>query len=122
MMTGGGDTRTKNSIFWAMVFSRGDRRIGLGSTSSTSARPFLTKRGSRFARRFEAGICIYAVTRQSKICRGCVCARAVFNPKIRGWLQYYGRFYRSALYPYMRQLDRSLAHWADRTYKKLRGP
>ena len=23
----------------------------------------------------------------------------MFNPKIRGWLQYYGRYYRSALYP-----------------------
>ena len=45
----------------------------------------------------------------------------MFNPKIRGWLQYYGRYYRSALYPFMRQLDRSLAHWAYRKYKKLRG-
>jgi RNA-directed DNA polymerase len=45
----------------------------------------------------------------------------MFNPKIRGWLQYYGQYYRSALYPYMRQLDRSLAHWAHRKYKKLRG-
>ena len=45
----------------------------------------------------------------------------MFNPKIRGWLQYYGRYYRSALYPPMRQLDRSLARWAYREYKKLRG-
>ena len=45
----------------------------------------------------------------------------MFNPIIRGWLQYYGRFYRSALYPPMRQLDRSLARWAERKYKKLRG-
>src|SRR5580693_6157 len=45
----------------------------------------------------------------------------MFNPQVRGWLQYYGAFYRSALYPYMRQLDRSLAHWAYRKYKKLRG-
>jgi RNA-directed DNA polymerase len=45
----------------------------------------------------------------------------MFNPVIRGWLQYYGRFYRSALYPPMRQLDRSLARWAERKYKKLRG-
>jgi hypothetical protein len=28
----------------------------------------------------------------------------MFNPVIRGWLQYYGRFYRSALYPPMSQL------------------
>ena len=31
----------------------------------------------------------------------------MFNPIIRGWLQYYGRYYRSALYPPMRQLDRA---------------
>lgn len=45
----------------------------------------------------------------------------MFNPTIRGWLHYYGRYYRSALYPIMRQLDRSLARWAYRKYKKLRG-
>jgi RNA-directed DNA polymerase len=45
----------------------------------------------------------------------------MFNPIIRGWLQYYGQFYCSALYPPMRQLDRSLARWAYRKYKKLRG-
>lgn len=45
----------------------------------------------------------------------------MFNPKVRGWLQYYGRYYRSALYPIMRQLDRSLARWAYRKYKTLRG-
>ena len=45
----------------------------------------------------------------------------MFNPVIRGWLQYYGRYYRSALYPPMQQLDRSLARWAYRKYKKLRG-
>src|ERR1035438_5701041 len=45
-------------------------------SDSTSARPFPTKRGSRSARRFEAGICIYAVTRQSKICRECSIQRS----------------------------------------------
>jgi len=45
----------------------------------------------------------------------------MFNPIVRGWLQYYGCFYGSALYPMMRQLDRSLARWAYRKYKKLRG-
>jgi len=43
------------------------------------------------------------------------------NPKIRGWLQYYGRYDRSALYPMMRQRERSLARWASRKDKKLRG-
>ena len=54
-----------------MFFSQGDRRIGSASTSSISARLFLTQRGSRFARRFEVGNCIYAVARSSKLCRGC---------------------------------------------------
>jgi RNA-directed DNA polymerase len=44
----------------------------------------------------------------------------MFNPVLRGWLQYYGRFYRSALYPMARALDRDLALWAVRKYKKLR--
>ena len=35
----------------------------------------------------------------------------MFNPIIRGWLQYYGRYYRSALYPPRRELDRDLALW-----------
>ena len=29
----------------------------------------------------------------------------MLNPKIRGWLKYYGRFYSLALYPPLRQLD-----------------
>jgi RNA-directed DNA polymerase len=44
----------------------------------------------------------------------------MFNPIIRGWIQYYGRYYRSALYPTMRELNRDLALWAKRKYKKLR--
>ena len=44
----------------------------------------------------------------------------MFNPIIRGWLQYYGRFYRSALDPVVRALNRDLALWAMRKYKKLR--
>jgi len=44
----------------------------------------------------------------------------MFNPIVRGWLHYYGRYYRSAMYPSMRQLDRALTHWASRKYKKLR--
>lgn len=44
----------------------------------------------------------------------------MFNSTIRGWLNYYGRFYCSALYPTMRAIDRDLALWAKRKYKKLR--
>jgi len=43
----------------------------------------------------------------------------MFNPIIRGWIQYYGRFYKSRLYRVLRHLNRALVHWARRKYKKL---
>ncbi|MBI3302087.1 MAG: reverse transcriptase [Deltaproteobacteria bacterium] len=43
-----------------------------------------------------------------------------FNPMLRGWVNYYGRFYKSAMSPTLRHLDRVLVQWAMRKYKKLR--
>ena len=43
------------------------------------------------------------------------------NPVIRGWMTYYGRYYKSALYPTLRYVDRCLEHWAMAKYKRLRG-
>ena len=45
----------------------------------------------------------------------------MFNPVIRGWIGYYGKYYRSALNPTLRVVNRTLARWASRKYKKLRG-
>lgn len=44
-----------------------------------------------------------------------------FNGKIRGWVNYYGAFYKSALYPILQQIDRKLVLWASRKHKRLRG-
>lgn len=44
----------------------------------------------------------------------------MFNPVIRGWITYYGRYYKSALYPTLRYLDQRLARWAMSKYKRLR--
>ena len=44
----------------------------------------------------------------------------MFNPIIRGWLHYYGRFYRSAVYLSLLQLDKALARWASQKFKRLR--
>ena len=44
----------------------------------------------------------------------------MFNPYIRGWINYYGRYYKSALYPTLRHIDRILARWAHRKFKSLR--
>jgi RNA-directed DNA polymerase len=43
------------------------------------------------------------------------------NPVVRGWLNYYGRFYKSAMRPILRQLQHALARWAMRKYKRLKG-
>jgi RNA-directed DNA polymerase len=44
----------------------------------------------------------------------------MFSPIIRGWINYYGSFYKSALYPILRHLNRTLVRWAMRKFKRLR--
>lgn len=44
----------------------------------------------------------------------------MFNPILRGWINYYGSYYKSALYPVFKMLNRTLVRWATRKYKKLR--
>jgi RNA-directed DNA polymerase len=43
----------------------------------------------------------------------------MFNPVIQGWINYYGRFYKSELYSVLRHMNRALVHWARRKYKRL---
>jgi len=42
------------------------------------------------------------------------------NPIIAGWMNYYGRYYRSALYPLLRRVSLYLRRWAGKKYKRLR--
>lgn len=43
----------------------------------------------------------------------------MFNPILRGWINYYGHFYKSELYSVLRHMDRALIRWVRRKYKKL---
>jgi RNA-directed DNA polymerase len=45
----------------------------------------------------------------------------MFNAKIRGWVNYYGRYYPSRLQRVFRGLNLRLARWAQRKYKRFRG-
>jgi len=45
----------------------------------------------------------------------------MFRSTINGWINYYGRYYKSALYPIFYHLNRLLVRWAMRKYKKLKG-
>jgi RNA-directed DNA polymerase len=43
------------------------------------------------------------------------------NPQVRGWINFYGAFYRSELYSIAARIDRHLVRWAMRKFKRLRG-
>lgn len=57
-----------------------------------------------------AGIQIYTVEKVA----------ALINPKIRGWLQYYGKFTQHAMRPLAVYVNEYLVRWAMRKFKKLR--
>lgn len=42
------------------------------------------------------------------------------NPIVAGWMNYYGRYYRSQLYPFLRRINTYLVRWARKKYKRLR--
>ncbi len=44
---------------------------------------------------------------------------AKFSPEIRGWINYFGEFYPTALYGLFNHIDQHLVRWAIRKYKHL---
>ena len=42
------------------------------------------------------------------------------NPVVRGWMQYYGAFYRSALNPLLSRINAYVMRWIPNEYKRLR--
>jgi group II intron reverse transcriptase/maturase len=42
------------------------------------------------------------------------------NPIVRGWMTYYGKFYRTALNGLLQRINTYLVRWAKRKYKRLR--
>lgn len=44
----------------------------------------------------------------------------MFGPYIRGWINYYSHFYKSALYSTLRRIDAHLIRWICRKYKRFR--
>jgi RNA-directed DNA polymerase len=45
---------------------------------------------------------------------------AWINPVVRGWMTYYGRFYRTELDSLLQRINTYLVRWARRKYKRLR--
>jgi RNA-directed DNA polymerase len=44
----------------------------------------------------------------------------MFNNIVQGWINYFGRFYKSMLYPLLRRINDHLVRWAMRKYRRLR--
>jgi group II intron reverse transcriptase/maturase len=42
------------------------------------------------------------------------------NPIVRGWIQYYGAFYRTKLYPLLRRINHYLMRWVRKKYRRLK--
>jgi len=58
---------------------------------------------------------------ESKTSAGIEDLAKMYNPIIRGWNEYYGKFCPSALQKFHSYLNGRLAIWANRKYKKLHG-
>ena len=43
------------------------------------------------------------------------------NAQVRGWINYYGAFYRSELYFLARRIDQHIVRWAMQKFKRLKG-
>ena len=41
------------------------------------------------------------------------------NPIVRGWMTYYGRFFRSELHPLLKRINGYLVRWARKKYRRL---
>jgi RNA-directed DNA polymerase len=44
----------------------------------------------------------------------------MFNARLQGYINYYSKFYKSAMYPLFQRLNERLAHWVERKFKRVR--
>ena len=87
------------------------------------------KTGKRFSG-FQPAISKNALTRISAVVRSWRLHRRtgqefsdlarMINPIVRGWMQYYGAFYRSALCSLLARINAYLMRWLRNKYKRLR--
>ena len=114
MTTDGGTPHTRPSTSWVYTFRsrRSKNRWGKYFVNfSPAVSNAAAKRMRQEIRAWQLG---------SRVDKRIDDLARMFNPIIRGWLTYYGRYYPSALYPTLKYLDGRLARWAQGKYKRLR--
>ena len=120
-----------------IVYCKDDRRRGsyshekfdfLGFTFRP--RPSLSKGGRQFVG-FNPAVSNKAMKAMRKMIRSWNLKRRttetienlaeMYNPVIRGWINYYGSYCKTVLYQVFKYLDVVLSRWAKRKYKRIRG-
>ena len=91
-------------------------------------RPSRTRRGEQFLA-FLPAISPQALKKISRVVRRWRLHRRIFstfeelaraiNPIVAGWMQYYGRFYRSNLSPVLARINAYLVRWIRNKYRRL---
>ena len=56
---------------------------------------------------------------QLKADKGLMDLSNMFNSEIQGWINYYGKFYKSEMYSSLRHINKALIMWARKKYKRL---
>ena len=46
---------------------------------------------------------------------------SMFNVRVQGWINYYAQYYKSAINPALKQIERYLIRWVMRKYKRFKG-
>lgn len=46
---------------------------------------------------------------------------AMINPYLKGWINYYGKYYKTGLHPLFKRLNERLSVWVTKKYKRFRG-
>ena len=106
---------TSALISWATRFVPGGRRAGTVITFVNFS-PAISDVAKK---RIAAGYRSWHISRRSD--KSLTDLARMFNPIVQGWINFYGRFYKSMLFLVLRRINERLVRWAMRKFKRVRG-
>lgn len=102
--------------FLGFTFRPREARSQRKGTSFTSFLPAISKDAlNKIGRQVRH----WRIHRQIKATLGELARR--INPIVRGWMKYYGAFYRSALHPFLTRINAYLIRWIRKKYRRFTG-
>ena len=87
-----------------------------GKSNFTGFNPAISKEALK---KLNAGVRGWRLPHRSELTLADLATK--INPIVRGWMLYYGRFYRSAVYPVLRRINSYLVRWLRRTRRRFAG-